>query len=104
MTTKYATILYAEAWRDESEENRRAYDWFVKRAKSYAAQGHFFGMKDLAEEYRWHVWQTADKQGGFKLNNSIVTPLSRLILQDAPEVEPWMVTRKAKCDSEKSCA
>jgi len=97
--SKWTSIATAVEWREASHENEAAYAWFLAKAKSNAEMGHFFGMKQLAEEYRWMV-ATGARQGRFKLNNSLVTPIGRLIIHDAPEVAPWLNQRKAKCDTE----
>ena len=68
--------------------------------------GFISGKKNaaLAEEYRWTVRSGAGKQGGFKLNNTLLAPLARLIIHDAPEVEPYLNCRRAYCDAEEICA
>ena len=101
---KRNSIERARAWRDSNARNYAAYQWFLAKAQGYAQKGERFSVKLLAEEYRWFTRSLADKQGFFKIDNSLVTPLGRLLIQDAPEIEKYMDIRKAYCDMEESCA
>ena len=95
-----ASLARAVAWRNKNAINYGAYEWFLNRAKNYAKDGECFSIKLLVEEYRWLTRSMADKQGGFKWDNSLTTPLSRLLIADAPEIAPYIRTKTAKCDAE----
>lgn len=101
---KRNSIERAREWRDANPRNYAAYEWFLSRAREYARTGERFSVKFLAEEYRWFTRSLADKQGRFKVDNSLVTPLARLMIFDAPEIEAYMDCRKAYCDTEEQCA
>ena len=104
MKNKRNSILRAIEWRDANRRNYAAYEWFLNRAQKYARDGERFSVKLLVEEYRWLTKSLADKQGEFKWDNSLTTPLSRLLLQDAPEIAPYITVKRAYCDTEEQCA
>ena len=95
-----ASLIRAAAWRDANSRNYAAYQWFLNRARNYAKDGEQFSIKLLVEEYRWMTRSLADRQGLFKFDNSLASPMLRLLIADAPEIEPYVRTRSAKCDAE----
>lgn len=97
---KRTSMARAAAWRDKNAANYSAYQWFLSRARNYARDGEQFSIKYLVEEYRWLVRSDADKQGLFKFDNSLASPLLRLLIHDAPEIEPYVRQRSAACDLE----
>ena len=104
MDTKKNSLERAKAWRDANPRNYSVYEWFLSRSRQYAKDGEKFSVKFLVEEYRWLARSLADKQDGFKWDNSLTTPLARLLLQDAPEIATYIRTKKSYCDTEEQCA
>ena len=104
MENKRNSILRAIEWRDANRRNYAAYEWFLNRARQYAKDGERFSVKFLVEEYRWLTKSLADKQDNFKWDNSLTTPLARLLIADAPEIADYITVKRAYCDSEELCA
>ena len=101
---KRNSIERAVEWRDANRRNYAVYEWFLNRARQYAKDGEKFSVKFLVEEYRWLTKSLADKQDNFKWDNSLTTPLARLLIADDPEIADYITVKKAYCDSEELCA
>ena len=66
-------------------------------ARSRARQGKRVSMKRIIEDTRDSygvTWQTDN----FKLNNSVTAALSRFMVQECPEVKPYLRMNRSKVD------
>ena len=79
-------------------EHPKVYAEFVDTAREMARHQRKFGIQFIAEVYRWeHRIDPTDVD--YKINNTTLAGLSRLMVRDAPEIEPYLTMRESACDS-----
>lgn len=84
----------AELWR---RRNPDAWQHFVNLAVNEAANERKFSMQFLMEDVRRKSF--VDEIGlPSGINNTIRPALTRLLIEEHPEVEPYVETRRATCD------
>ncbi len=75
--------------------NPQAFALFERFALEMANRKRRFGMKALAERVRWQVMATWEKDAeGFKLNNNLVSFLSRELINRYPELGHYIELRR----------
>jgi hypothetical protein len=75
--------------------NPQAFALFERFALEMANRKRRFGMKALAERVRWQVMATWEKDAeGFKLNNNLVSFLSRELIKRYPELGHYIELRR----------
>ena len=84
----------AELWR---HGNPDAWAYLVKLAVNEVRHKRRFSMQYLIEEVRRKSF--VDERGmPSVIDNTIKPALTRLLIEDHPEVAPYMETRRAMCD------
>lgn len=95
------STLQANAQRSEAELWRRrnpdAWAYLVKLASNEARHERRFSMQYLIEEVRRKSLVDADGMPAV-VNNTIRPALTRLLVEEHPEVAPYVETRRAACD------
>lgn len=84
----------AEQWR---RENPDAWRYIVRIALNEAAHDRKFSMQYLIEEVRRKSLVTTEGKP-FGVNNTMRPALTRLLVEEHPEVRPYVETRHAACD------
>ena len=75
--------------------NPQAFALFERFALEMAHRKRRFGMKALAERVRWQVMATWETDAeGFKLNNNLVSFLSRELIKRYPELGRYIELRR----------
>lgn len=77
--------------------NRDAWEWIESEAVAAARRGERISVRRLAEDARGHDWATRDGRPS-ALNNRLVAALSRLLIEDYPEVARFIERRSAAVD------
>lgn len=81
----------AESW---MHANPHVYNLFVKFAHERARAGKPFGAKALAERVRWEC--SFAKNGEYKINNNYVAYIARRLVEDYPNLKPFIQFREVK--------
>lgn len=77
--------------------NPQAFALFERFALEMADRQRKFGMKALAERVRWQVMATWEKDAeGFKLNNNLVSFLSRELINRHPKLAAFVELRRCR--------
>ena len=97
----YADAVKGERYmaqaREWIEANPKAWEYIVSQACLSASIHRRFGMKALCEHVRWH-FSVIKGNSEFKLNNNYTAPFTRLLIEQHPEVEPYVCTRHSAAD------
>lgn len=88
---------YREAAEQWIADNPKAWDYIVSQALASAAMHRRFGMKALCEHVRWHM-EVENGDAEFKLNNNYTSAFTRILIEQHPEVAPYVKTRSAAVD------
>ena len=79
------------------EDNPGAFSYMKSEAQRYAESGRRFGMQELAEWVRRSDF--TDCHGmPTKINNTIVPPLARILIEQHPECRPYIELRTRAYD------
>lgn len=82
------------AW---TEENPQAWRYMLAEAEERARDGRRFGMQELAEWVRRGDF--TDRHGRpTRINNTIVPPLARIVVERCPECRPYIEIRTRAYD------
>ena len=96
-TRAYKAELHMAKAKEWIDRNPRAWNYITSQALKSAAIGRRFGMKALCEHVRWHmVVNEGDEE--FKVCNTYTAYFARILIEEHPEVEPYIVTRRAAAD------
>jgi len=79
---------------DWAAENPEIVELFLRYAREARASGRHYGIKAIAERVRWHV--TVEKREDYKINNSYMSRLSRLLVRVDPDLVGLFEFRKLK--------
>lgn len=92
-----ALILTVNRVERELEANTPLKEFIVTRAREHVERGTRFGMQCLVEEMRWRP--RADIKGrDMTLNNNDAAIVTRLLIEQMPEVAPYVERRHSKYD------
>ena len=81
----------------ELEANKPLKEFIVTSAREHVERGTRFGMHGLVEEMRWRP--RADSRGrDMTLNNNDAAIVTRLLIEQMPEVVPLIECRRSKYD------
>ncbi len=81
----------AEKWVGDNPE---VFALFEKFALQIAQRKRKFGMKLIAERVRYEVMMSWDKDSeGFKVNNSYVSHIARILAEKHPHLAEWIEFR-----------
>mgnify|MGYP000989860279 CR=1 FL=1 len=84
----------ARAW---VEENPQAWGYMLAEAEERARDGRRFGMQELAEWARRGDF--TDRHGRpTRINNNLVAPLARIVVERCPECRPYIEMRTRAYD------
>lgn len=90
-------ILTVSRVERELEANTPLKEFIVTRAREHVERGTKFGMQGLVEEMRWRP--RADSKGrDMTLNNNDAAIVTRLLIEQMPEVAPFIECRRSKYD------
>ncbi len=90
-------ILTVSRVERELEANTPLKEFIVTRAREHMERGTRFGMQGLVEEMRWRP--RADSKGrDMTLNNNDAAIVTRLLIEQMPEVAPFIECRRSKYD------
>lgn len=81
---------------DWIRENPDAWAWIVGEALKEARAGRRFSPRYLAESLRSKDFVSIDGSTS-AVNNNITAALARHLIEQHPEVSPWIELRKSKC-------
>ena len=84
----------AKAWIDD---NPKGWAYIVDQALLSASLNRRFGMKALCVHVRWHM-TVNQGDAEFRLNNNYTAAFTRLLIEQHPEVEPFVNTRHSVMD------
>lgn len=91
----------AERFRREADEwieaNAEAWSYITEQATRSASMGRTFGMKALCEHVRWHM-EVNRASADFKINNNWTSAFTRRLVEEHPEVGPFVRTRHSVHD------
>jgi hypothetical protein len=88
--------FFAESW---VAANGVVWSWIKSKAKEYAKNRRPFSMQQLLSMARYSgEVEHSDQDPDFKVNNTSIPALSRLLDEQCPEVEPFHEKRRSKCD------
>lgn len=93
---KNAALLMSRA-RNLAKANPSVWGFMVGLALNEAAHERTFGFQWLVEEAR-RRYLIDDTGSDFKLDNDYCAPLGRLLLEEHPEVGPYLRRRHAAVD------
>lgn len=85
----------AKAFKDN---NPGIWDQIVADARIAAKYQRRFSVKKEIEELRETKWILLDEHEDYRFNNSYTAPLTRFLIQEVPEVEPYVHIRTSKTD------
>lgn len=83
---------------DWIRENPDAWAWIVGEAVKEARAERRFSPRYLAESLRSKDFVSVDGSAS-TINNNLTPSLARHLIDQHPEVAPWLELRKSKCDS-----
>lgn len=95
LETDRPTMAIAREW---ARRNPEAWAFMQAFAADMCSRGRRFGMKALAERVRWEL-AYSPREVPYKLNNSLVAALARLLIEADPRLEDFIETRKSVFDS-----
>lgn len=81
---------------DWIRENPDAWDWIVGEAVKEARAERRFSPRYLAESLRSKDFVSVDGSSS-TINNNLTPALARILIEQHPEVKPWLELRKSKC-------
>lgn len=88
--------IQRESAADWIRENHDAWAWIVGEALKEARAGRRFSPRYLAESLRAKDFVSADGSTS-TINNNLTPALARHLIEQHPEVAPWIELRKSKC-------
>ena len=103
MTAMTEDQAKGERFRREADEwiekNPESLVYMTEQALLSASIGRRFGMKALVEHVRWHLSTTrTDKE--YKLNSNWPAAFARRLIEEHPEIAPYISTRHSVLDSQ----
>ena len=89
-----------ERFREEAdrwiEANPRAWEYMVCQAEASARAKRRFSIGSLCEHVRWHMF--AKGVDSFKINHNHRSTFARRLIEEVPECEPYITTRRSVVD------
>lgn len=82
---------------DWIRENPDAWAWIVGEAVKEARAERRFSPRYLAESLRSKDFVSADGSSS-TVSNNLTPSLARHLVEQHPEVKPWMELRRSRCD------
>jgi len=103
MTTAVQEDMFRENEMDRAREWRKkrpkAYQAFVELGLRAASLKRKFGWKGVAEKVRWdRTIENEDPRSEYKIPNTLITYIGRLIEQDHPHLAQFTTKGQAKWD------
>lgn len=88
---------HTECW---ISKNPEAWAFIKRQARRLAAQKQHTSVRLITETVRYsHDWQRTGNDM-FTLNNTITPALARILIEQIPEMKPFIETRSSKCDQD----